>query len=118
MMATEKNTVIKIRGCPSNTAALRSQGLGVPMQHFTDKGGLSDADARTIWCKALQTFRNLWCIRMDRGEGVEPVHAFCGQGARRGSVFRDLCGRVLRTTSYSPNLAILKYRIFNNLYLV
>jgi len=58
---------------------------------FTDKGrkGSSDADFRTIWCKKLRTFRNLWCVRSDKGgRGVDPVQTFCGRGKERGSIFR------------------------------
>jgi len=39
------------------------------------RGGSSDADVRTFWCKKLWIFRNLWCVPTDKGN--------------RGSIFRD-----------------------------
>jgi len=46
--------------------------------------------------KKLRIFRNLCCIRSDK-RGGEPVRTFCGQGG--GSIYRDLCGRLLWTAS-------------------
>jgi len=36
--------------------------------------------------KKLRIFRNLWCVRTDKG--VEPMRIFYGQGGG-GSIFRD-----------------------------
>jgi len=33
------------------------------------RGDSSDADVRTFCRKKLRIFRNLWCVRTDRGEG-------------------------------------------------
>jgi len=48
----------------------RGMGGGMVVQcgHFSDKGS-SDADICTFWNKKLRIFRNLWCIRTDKGKG-------------------------------------------------
>jgi len=43
--------------------------------------------------KEHRIFRNLWCARTDKGEGVEPVRTFCGQG--REINFSRFCADVL-----------------------
>jgi len=50
---------------------------------FCGQGGSSDADVRTFWRKNLRIFRNLWCVRTDKGGG--------------GQFFVILCGRLLMT---------------------
>jgi len=50
----------------------------------------SDSDVLTFWYKTHQIFRNLWCVRTDKWEGVEPVRTFCGQGGR-GQFFAIPC---------------------------
>jgi len=47
------------------------------MRTFCGQGGFADADVRTFWCKKHQIFRNLWCVRTDKGGGVDK--GFCGQ---------------------------------------
>jgi len=43
--------------------------------------------------KRLRIFRNLWCVRTDKGEGgVEPARIFFGEV---GQFFTILCGRLL-----------------------
>jgi len=64
---------------------VRSPG-GLPSP---DKGGSSDADVRTFWCKKTMDFLNLLCVRTDGGGGVEPVGTFCGQGG--GGNFSRFC---------------------------
>jgi len=51
--------------------------------HFAD--GSSDADVSTFWWKNFGFFRNLWCIRTNKG--VKPVRTFCDQGT--GDQFLD-----------------------------
>jgi len=46
-------------------------------KHFVDKGSSSDADISTFWCKNHRIFRNLWCVRMDKGRLSQ-----CGQWER------------------------------------
>jgi len=50
--------------------------------------GSSDADVHTFWCKNLRIFQNLLCVRMDKGEEVEPVRTFSDKVGGR-SIFRD-----------------------------
>jgi len=56
---------------------VRSQGGGG--LSIADKGGSSDADVRTFLRKKLRIFRNLWCVRTDRGGEREGLIQ-CGQG--------------------------------------
>jgi len=81
-------------------------GKGCPVRTFYGEGGGGslDADVRTFWCKNFRFFRNLWCVRTDKG--VEPVQKFCGQGRLRqcenfadkgGQFFAILCGHLLWT---------------------
>jgi len=44
-----------------------SQGEFVQFGYFSDKGVI--ADVRAFWRKKLRIFRNLWCVRTDKGEG-------------------------------------------------
>jgi len=60
----------------SNADILRTRGEGCS----------SDAGVCTFWSKKLRTFRNLWCVRTDKGGGW-PVRTFFGKG--EGSIFRD-----------------------------
>jgi len=41
--------------------------LVVQSGHLRWGGGSLDADARTFWYKKLHIFRNLWCVRTDKG---------------------------------------------------
>jgi len=57
--------------------------------------GSSDADVRTFWCKKIRTFRNLSCVRKDKGVGQ------CGHISDKGGegqFFAILCGRPLWKT--------------------
>jgi len=36
-------------------------------------------------------FWNLWCVRTDKGEGIEPVRISCGHAAREGVSFSRFC---------------------------
>jgi len=54
----------------------QSEGV-VQCGHFAEKGDSSKSDVRTFWYK-LWIFRNLWCVRTDKG-GVSQ----CGQGRKR-----------------------------------
>jgi len=45
----------------------------------------------------FQIFRNLCCVRTNKGVGVEPVWTFCGQGGRVWHFFAILCVRHLWT---------------------
>jgi len=67
----------------------------VQFGHFADKGGSSDADIRTFWCKKHRIFRNLWCICTDKGGGMLNQ---CGHFADKGEgqFFAILCGRPLK----------------------
>jgi len=49
---------------------------GLSTADIADKGGSSDADVRTFWCKKLRIFRNLWCVRMNK-EGRGHFSRFC-----------------------------------------
>jgi len=70
---------------------VRSQGGGgfVQCGHFSDKEGSSVEDVRTFGAKNSGFFRNLWCVRTDRGE-VGPVLTFCGQGVNFSRIFADV----------------------------
>jgi len=57
------------------------------------QGGSSDADVSTFWCKKLRRFRNLQCVRTDKGEGVELVRTFCRRG-REGINFTRFCADI------------------------
>jgi len=59
-------------------------GEGVQHRQFADRGESSDADDALFCAKKLWIFRNLWCVRRQRGGG---------------QVFAILCGRILRTAS-------------------
>jgi len=50
------------------------------------EGGSLDADVRTFWCKTLRIFRNLWCVRTDRGGGRVNADILRTRG---GIIFRD-----------------------------
>jgi len=65
---------------------VRSQGVGLSSE---DKGGSSDADIRTFWCKKLRIFRNLWRVRTDKGSWAT-ADIFRTRGAQ---LFAILCGR-------------------------
>jgi len=86
---------------------VRSQGVKgfVQCGHFADSGGSSDADVRTFWCKKFGIFRNLWCVRTDKG--VEPVRTFCRQGG--GVNFLRFCADVFygRPLKINPRLTML-----------
>jgi len=46
-----------------------------------DKGSSSVVDVRTFWCKKLQIFRNLWCVRTDKvGGGLSKYGHFADKG--------------------------------------
>jgi len=55
-------------------------GRFVQCGHFVDKGGSTEADVRTFWCKKLRIFDNLWGVHTDRGDGGgnDPVRTFFG----------------------------------------
>jgi len=49
-------------------------------------------------------FLGVWCVRTDKGKGgVEPVRTFCGEEGRV-QFFAILCGRILWTAPYHPQL--------------
>jgi len=71
--------------------------------YFADKGGgdSSDADVRTFWRK----FRNLWCARTDKGEGVEPLRT------QEMVSFSQFCADVLfrrSLSSFDPSFNFFK----------
>jgi len=51
--------------------------------------------------KYLRIFRNLWCVRTDKG--VEPVRTFAEKGGG-GQFFAILCWRLLWTAPYASLL--------------
>jgi len=89
---------------------VRSQGVVVRYGHFANKGlgGSSDADVRTFGYKKLRKlriFRDLWCVRTDKGgRDVESFRAFCGEGGN----FSRFCADVFDGRS-------LRYFISNNM---
>jgi len=49
------------------------------MRTFFGQGGSLDADVRTFLEQKHRIFRNLWCVRTDKGwRGVELVQTFFG----------------------------------------
>jgi len=61
--------VLYILGAVVSIKAVRSQ-RGKGCLSSADKGGSSDVDVRTFWCRNIEYFWILWCVRTDRGEGV------------------------------------------------
>jgi len=61
------------------------------------EGDSSDADVCTFWRKKLRIFRNLWCVRTDKGgrASVDIGHLADKEGG--GQFFAILCRRLLWT---------------------
>jgi len=69
-------------------------------------GGSSDADVRTFWYKNLRIFRNLWCVRTDKGGGRLSK---CGHFANKGEGvnFSRFCADVIYGRPLSVNAAFV-----------
>jgi len=76
---------------------VRSQGKGLSSAGIlrTRGRGSSDANVHTFWLIKVMIFRNLWCVRTDKG-GWLSADIFRTR-KRRGQFFAILCGRLLWT---------------------
>jgi len=64
----------------------------VQCAHFANKGeGVLQKRTSAHFGAKASYFRNLWGVRTDKGEGVEPVPTFFEQG-ERSHFFAILCG--------------------------
>jgi len=61
---------------------VRSQGRGglSSADILQTKGGVFRCGCPYFSVQKHWIFQNLWCVSMDKGEGVEPMRTFCGQG--------------------------------------
>jgi len=80
---------------------VRSQGVGGFVQcgylRAIREGSSSDADVRTFWYKKLQIFRNLWCVRTDKGgRGLSQYGHFADKGRWRVNFSRFFVRSLLR----------------------
>jgi len=71
---------------------VRRQAKFVQCGHFTDKGGISDADVRTFWCKKTLNFSKFMVWRW-----LSLFGHYADKGSERVNFFAILCGRVLWT---------------------
>jgi len=74
-------------------------GEGLSVRTFVNKGGSSDAEVRTFWCKKSEFFKISIVTARTRVEEVELVRKFYGQGG--GVNFSQFCvnvfhGRLLK----------------------
>jgi len=63
------------------------------------RGGISDADVRTLWCKKTSDFSKFMvCPHGQKGRGVEPVRNFADKGSE--SIFRDFMRTSFKDVPY------------------
>jgi len=65
--------------------------------HIAENEGSSDAFS----CKKRRIFRDLWCVRTDNRERIEPVQTFCGEEEIEGVNFSRFCADVFY--GWAPN---------------
>jgi len=59
---------------------------------FEQEKGFSDADVRTFLCTKFRIFRNLLCVRADKGgEGLSQCGHFSDKGEGGGDFVRTSC---------------------------
>jgi len=72
---------------PVHKRRSQSEGRGLSSADILwtrEKRGSSDANVRTFWYKIFRIFRNFWCVRTDKGEGLWAI----------ADIFRTRGGRV------------------------
>jgi len=81
------------KGLSKKESTVRGERLfSVNIFRTRGKGSL-DADVRTIWCKNIGFFQNLWCVRSNKGELGQSGHFWTREMV--GSIFSRFCADVL-----------------------
>jgi len=92
--------VREVLGAVHRLCSQRGEGWFVPSDILWTRGsGVFRARRLHILVQKLRIFRNLWCVRTDKGEGVSQ----CGHlqtWGDGGQIFAILCGRFLWTAPY------------------